>query len=238
MRPCAARRTIATNGLLSTAVPNVSIANARVLGVPLVSAPDAQRSAAVARESAEHRARLDGALARLEAQAAVVAEIEALLLGTLRAGGKVLFAGNGGSAAAAQHFAAELVGRFKRERAPWAALSLTTDTSALTAIGNDYGYEEVFARQVRALGSAGDLLIVLTTSGGSENLLRAAAAARDRGLRIVAFCGERETPLRELTDVCLRAPSSDTAIVQELHLFVTHVLCELVEAELAGDGAS
>ena len=238
MRPRAARRTIATDGSLATAVPNLQPANARVPGVRLVSAPNAQQSAAIARELAGHRALLDGALARLEAQSAEVAEAGALLLGTLRAGGKVLFAGNGGSAAAAQHFAAELVGRFKRERAPWAALSLTTDTSALTAIGNDYGYAEVFARQVRALGSARDLLLVLTTSGGSENLVRAATAARELGQRVVAFCGERETPLRELADVCLRAPATDAAIVQELHLFVTHVLCELVEAELAGDGAS
>src|SRR5215470_15763267 len=121
---------------------------------------------------------LDNALAQFKTRAALITEVTTRLIETLRSGHKVLVAGNGGSAAEAQHFAAELVGRFKRERAPYAVLSLTTDTSILTAVANDYGYRDVFARQVHALGQPGDLFIAFSTSGESENLLRAAIVGR------------------------------------------------------------
>ncbi|HEY7060962.1 MAG TPA: SIS domain-containing protein [Chloroflexota bacterium] len=178
------------------------------------------------------RATLNAALAALSAQADDLAAVAASLVGTLRGGCKVLVAGNGGSAAEAQHFAAELVGRFQRERAPYAALALTTDTATLTAVANDYGYAAVFARQVRAFGQRGDLLLAFSTSGESENLLRAAAACRERQVGLVALTGARPSRLGAAADLALRVPSTETAVVQELHKILTHVLCDLVEAEL------
>jgi D-sedoheptulose 7-phosphate isomerase len=150
----------------------------------------------------------------------------------------VLVAGNGGSAAEAQHFAAELVGRFKRERAPYAVLSLTTDTALLTAVANDYGYTDVFARQVRALGQPGDLLVAFSTSGESENLVRAATAARRHGMAVAAVTGGRPSRLERLADVTVRVPVVDTAVAQELHMAVTHILCDIVESELAAPPAA
>ncbi len=146
---------------------------------------------------------------------------------------KVLVAGNGGSAAEAQHFAAELVGRFKRERAPYAVLSLTTDTSILTAVANDYGYADVFARQVLAFGQSGDLLIAFSTSGESENLLRAAVAGHQSRMTVIAITGDRPNRLDRLADVTVRVPVVDTAVAQELHMIVTHILCDIAESELA-----
>ena len=177
---------------------------------------------------------LDSALAQFVTQTAPLTEAVAMLIETLRNGNKVFVAGNGGSAAEAQHFAAELVGRFKRERAPYAVLSLTTDTSILTAIANDYGYQEVFARQVVGLSQPGDLLITFSTSGESENLIRAAMAAHECLMRVIAITGERPSRLERQADVTVRVPSNDTAIAQELHMIVTHILCDLVEAELSG----
>ena len=188
---------------------------------------------AVAAALAGRRATLDAALAQLAARCGTLAEVAARLVETLRAGRKVLVAGNGGSAAEAQHFAAELVGRFRRERAPHAVLSLTTDTSILTAIANDYAYEDVFGRQVFALGRPGDLLLAFSTSGESENLLRAAMAARQRQLVVVALTGARPSRLERLADVTVRVPVADPAEAQELHKIITHILCDLVESELA-----
>ena len=177
---------------------------------------------------------LDSALTEFATQAAPLAKVAAWLIETLRNGNKVFVAGNGGSAAEAQHFAAELVGRFKRERSPYAVLALTTDTSILTAIANDYGYEEVFARQVAGLSQAGDLLVAFSTSGESENLVRAAVAAQECLVKVIAITGERPSRLERQADVTLRVPSTDTAIAQELHMIVTHILCDLAEAELSG----
>ncbi|HEY6540089.1 MAG TPA: SIS domain-containing protein [Ktedonobacteraceae bacterium] len=177
---------------------------------------------------------LDSALAQFATQTATLTEGAAVLIKTLRNGNKVFVAGNGGSAAEAQHFAAELVGRFKRERSPYAVLSLTTDTSILTAIANDYGYQEVFARQVVGLSQPGDLLVTFSTSGESENLIRAAVAAQECLMRVIAITGERPSRLERQADVTVRVPSTDTAIAQELHMIVTHILCDLVEAELSG----
>ena len=177
---------------------------------------------------------LESALAQFATRSAPLAKVAAWLIETLRNGNKVFVAGNGGSAAEAQHFAAELVGRFKRERSPYAVLALTTDTSILTAIANDYGYEEVFARQVVGLSQPGDLLVTFSTSGESENLVRAAVAAQQCQVRVIAITGERSSRLGRHAGVTLRVPSTDTAIAQELHMIVTHILCDLVEAELAG----
>lgn len=193
----------------------------------------------LARALAERRRLLPRALARLAEESDGLAAVADLLLATLRAGRTVLVAGNGGSAAEAQHFAAELVGRFKRERAPYPVLALTTDSAVVTAVANDYGYDQVFARQVAAIGRLGDLLVAISTSGESENLLRAAVVARQRGLGVVAIIGDHDCRLARLADRTVRVPAADTALAQELHVIVTHVLCDLVEAELTarrGDG--
>lgn len=182
---------------------------------------------------ANRRAAFDVALSALPSYAPTLARIASLLVATLRQGDKILVAGNGGSAAEAQHFAAELVGRFKRERSAYACLSLTTDTSALTAIANDYGYRDVFARQIDALGRPGDVLIAFSTSGESENLLRAANACRCRDIALVAVTGSRPNRLARAADLAVRVPTTDTAMAQELHMAITHLLCEVVESYLA-----
>jgi D-sedoheptulose 7-phosphate isomerase len=201
--------------------------------IPPTGSPYPEYYAAVVAALAERRTALEAALAEMEQRAGVLAVVADRLITTLCAGGKVLAAGNGGSAAEAQHFTAELVGRFRRERMPYAALSLSTDTSALTAIANDYGYAEVFARQVRALGRPGDTLVAFSTSGESENLVRAARAARDLGITVVAVTGERQSRLGRVADLLVRAPLRETALTQELHMAVTHVLCDIVEQALA-----
>lgn len=159
----------------------------------------------------------------------------ARIAATLAAGGKVLACGNGGSAAESQHFAAELSGRFRKERAAWPAMALTVDTSALTAIGNDYGFERVFARQVEAFGQRGDVLLALSTSGRSANVVAAAREARARGLYVVALTGAAAGPLGAAADEVLAVPEADTARVQEVHLTVLHMVCDEIERALAGD---
>ena len=163
---------------------------------------------------------------------AFTARAAALLCERLRAGGKVLLCGNGGSAADATHIAAELVGRFYVDRGPLPALSLSDNTSALTCISNDYDFGEVFARQVRAHGREGDVLIAYSTSGSSPNVLAAAAAARELRMQVIGFTGEGGGDLVAASDLCLRAPSGDTPRIQEAHMVVGHTLCELVEASL------
>lgn len=153
----------------------------------------------------------------------------------LRSGGKILLAGNGGSAADAQHIAAEFVSRFAFDRPGLAAVSLTTDTSILTAVGNDYGYETVFCRQILALGRVGDVFIGYSTSGRSPNVLRAFESARQAGLICVGLTGNRGGPMRGLCDYLLEAPSPDTPKIQEGHSVLGHVLCGLVEREMFGD---
>jgi len=161
-----------------------------------------------------------------------------LIAAALRDGKKLLLFGNGGSAADAQHIAAEFVGRFLRERKPLPAIALTTDTSALTAIGNDYGFDEIFARQVRALGTRGDVAIAISTSGKSPNVLRAVEAARDAGMTVVALTGGDGGPLAAAADVALRVSASTlSARIQETHILVGHVICELVDQRLFGDAS-
>jgi D-sedoheptulose 7-phosphate isomerase len=150
----------------------------------------------------------------------------------LRAGGKVMACGNGGSAADAQHFAAELIGRFERERQELAAIALTTDTSILTAVGNDYSYDEIFAKQVRGLGKKGDILIGISTSGNSKNVVKAIEAAKKMGIKIIALTGNDGGKIASLMgadDIHLCAPSTRTARIQETHLVLLHALCDGVD---------
>lgn len=154
---------------------------------------------------------------------------------TIREGGKILLFGNGGSAADAQHVAAELVGRFTRERQAWPAIALTTDTSTLTAIGNDYGFEQTFARQVQALARSGDLVVGISTSGGSPNVLRALQWARDHDIFTIGFTGRDGGLMPGVCDICFIAPVEETARIQELHMAVWHAVCDLVERSLTVD---
>jgi D-sedoheptulose 7-phosphate isomerase len=151
----------------------------------------------------------------------------------LRSGKKVLLAGNGGSAADAQHVAAEFIGRFERERRAWPAICLSTDTSVLTAIGNDYSVDLIFARQVEALGAEGDVFMAYSTSGNSPNVVRAARTARERGMQVIAFCGEKGGELADSANLALCVPSRRTARIQESHITISHTICEVVETELA-----
>ena len=165
----------------------------------------------------------------------VIVDLASRLDEALAAGGKALIFGNGGSAADAQHFAAELTGRYARERAPLPAIALTTDTSALTAIGNDYGFEEVFARPVRALAHAGDVVLGLTTSGKSPNVLRALNAARERGALAVGLTGTPHGALAEHCDLLVAVPSGKTARIQEAHIVILHAVCEILDTVRADD---
>lgn len=162
-------------------------------------------------------------------RAGVVAEVAARIVASIAAGGTVLICGNGGSAAESQHIAAEFTGRFLVNRRPLPALALTTDTSALTAIGNDYGFDLVFARQVEAIGRRGDVLIGISTSGASANVIAAVEAARARGIVTVAVTGGDGGALGRLADVHVNVPLASTPRVQEVQLSVLHVICELVE---------
>lgn len=188
---------------------------------------------ALAAAIGDRQRRLGDALGRLVPRAGTLAGVASCLIAALHGGRQVLVAGNGGSAAETQHFVAELVGRFRRERRPYAVVALTADSAILTAVANDYGYAEVFARQVRALGRRGDVLLLFSTSGESENLVRAAAVGHQGGLITVAITGDRPCRLARLADLAVQVPATDTALVQELHQVVTHLLCDVVEGELA-----
>ncbi|MCH2080788.1 MAG: D-sedoheptulose 7-phosphate isomerase [Saprospiraceae bacterium] len=159
-------------------------------------------------------------------------EVVDLSIACYKNGGKILFCGNGGSAADAQHIAAELSGRFYFDRPPLFAEALHVNTSYLTAVGNDYGYDEVFARMVRAMGKEGDLFFGLSTSGNSPNVMKAAKDAKALGMTVVGMTGEKGGKLREVADVLLNMPSNDTPRIQECHLLIGHLLCQIIEAEL------
>lgn len=150
----------------------------------------------------------------------------------LQAGGKLMFCGNGGSAADSQHLAAELTGRFIHDRKPLAAIALSTDSSALTCIGNDYSFDEVFARQVQALGRAGDVLVGISTSGRSRNVIRAVQEARALGMTVIGLLGRDGGDLRPMCDVAIVVPSPVTARIQEAHILIGHTLCGHIEQEL------
>jgi D-sedoheptulose 7-phosphate isomerase len=159
-------------------------------------------------------------------------KIADVITSALRGGNKLLLAGNGGSAADAQHIAAEIVGRYKKDRPAYAAIALTTDTSALTAIGNDYGFEQIFARQVEGLGRRGDVLLVFSTSGRSPNILAALKVARQQGLVTVGFTGSKGTDMAAFCDHLLVAPSDDTPVIQQIHLTFAHGICDVIEQTL------
>jgi len=172
------------------------------------------------------------ALKRANDDAALLATaraIAAAMISALRSGNKILIIGNGGSAADAQHIAAEVIGRYKQDRSAYAAVALTTDTSALTAIANDYGFEQVFARQIEGLGQRGDVLLALSTSGRSPNILAALRAARERGLITVGFTGTKGEALGALCDHLLISPSDDTPVIQQIYLTFAHGICDELE---------
>ena len=161
-----------------------------------------------------------------------VAECAQMLIDTLQAGQKILIMGNGGSAADAQHFAAEMVGRFLLERRALAAIALTTDTSILTAVGNDYGFDDIFKRQVEALAKPDDVLIGISTSGNSKNIKRAFAAGKNLGVKTIGLLGRDGGEIASLADLDLTVPSLETPRIQEAHLVMIHILCDLVEKRL------
>lgn len=175
--------------------------------------------------------------ASAEMAAPIAAAVRAMV-DCLRMGGKIMACGNGGSAADSQHFAAELLNRFEREREPLAAIALTTDTSTLTSIGNDYRYEDVFSKQVRGLGRSGDVLLAISTSGNSPNVLEAIEAAHARGIRVVALTGKgggKMSARLAPTDIHLCVPASQTARIQEVHLLTLHCLCDGIDTLLLGE---
>jgi D-sedoheptulose 7-phosphate isomerase len=198
--------------------------------------PDPRHEAVLA-----HFRRSQQAVERASADEKFVAATVAIaerIAAALQSGGKVLLAGNGGSAADAQHIAAEFVGRFIDDRAPLAAIALTTDTSALTSIGNDYGFDKVFERQVRALGRKGDVFIGISTSGRSPNVVAALKAARERGLTTIGFTKDAQTAMQALCDFTLAVPAEETALIQQIHITAGHAICHLVEHELFGAKSS
>ena len=174
------------------------------------------------------------------AMAAPIAAAVRAMAACLKAGGKIMACGNGGSAADSQHFAAELLNRFEREREPLAAIALTTDTSTLTSIGNDYRFEDIFAKQVKALGRAGDVLLAISTSGNSPNVIEAMAVAHARGVRVVALTGKNGGKMAGLLadgDVHLCVPASRTARIQEVHLLTLHCLCDGIDTLMLGENS-
>ena len=182
----------------------------------------------------------ESAQLKLEASRSLVAPITrgaTLLAAALREGGKVLACGNGGSAADAQHFAAELVNRFESERPPLAGLALTTDSSTLTSIANDYAYQQVFAKQLRAIGRRGDVLLAISTSGNSANVVEALHVAHELGVRVIGLTGNgggKMAPLLTADDVHICVPHKSTARIQEVHLLVLHCLCDAIDFQLFG----
>lgn len=182
----------------------------------------------------------DSAQTKLDVAATLAPAIEQaarLMVHGLAQGGKILACGNGGSAADAQHFASEMINRFEQERPGLAAIALTTDTSTLTSIANDYAYDQVFARQVKALGQAGDILLAISTSGMSPNVLQAVAAAHARSMQVIALTGRNGGALAEqmhADDVFLCVPAESTARIQEVHLLAIHCLCDAVDSVLLG----
>lgn len=195
----------------------------------MVAAMNGDASAFIDAEIAKTRASLDALQSPQYAE--ILAAISSRIVESLRLGGKVMFCGNGGSAADSQHLAAELVGRQNYDRAPAAGLALTVDTSALTALGNDYGYDYVFARQVDALGNPGDVLIGISTSGRSINVIRALEAAKLKGITTVSFTGDKPRGMG-IAEYQLSVPANETAKIQELHIICGHLIFAIVERSL------
>jgi D-sedoheptulose 7-phosphate isomerase len=177
------------------------------------------------------------AVEQLETQEELSEQIADRMIRAIRGGNKILWCGNGGSAADSQHLAAEIVGRFRRERRGWASIALTTDTSILTAVGNDYGYDAIFARQVEALCKPGDVVVGLSTSGNSPNVCQAIQRAHALGAFTVGMTGEGGGKLATLAGVCLRVASRETARIQECHILFGHMLCDRIESEMCTENA-
>ncbi|MBN1522064.1 MAG: D-sedoheptulose 7-phosphate isomerase [Candidatus Aureabacteria bacterium] len=172
----------------------------------------------------------------LEGESAkILSRMADIIVKALQKGNKVIFFGNGGSAADSQHLAAEFVGRFQKERKALPAISLTVNTSHMTAIANDYSFDIIFERQIEALAKTGDVSLGISTSGGSKNVIRAQEKAKAMGLKTLAFIGEKKSPLEDLCDAVFKVPSPNTARVQECHILAGHILCLLVESTLFGD---
>ncbi len=165
-----------------------------------------------------------------------ISQIIDLICQAFKSGNKLLLMGNGGSAADCQHMAAEFVGRFERERAAWPAIALTTDTSILTAIGNDYGYDHVFSRQIEALANPGDVVFGISTSGNSVNVVRGFEAAIQKGSSLVALTGGHDSRMSELAQIAIQIPAKRTASIQEMHLFIEHLICAGVELAMVKEG--
>ena len=174
-----------------------------------------------------------GALAQLEANQEALKQIASLCIWTLQNKGKIILMGNGGSAADAQHLAAEFIGRFKIDRAALPALALSTNTSILTCVGNDYGFDEIFERQITALAGPADIVIGISTSGNSNNVVRALKKAKEKGIKTVGLLGKDGCQIKKLVDVALVIASSDTPRIQEMHILAGHIICEIVEKTLA-----
>jgi len=192
----------------------------------------ADRLNAILDREFEKSRRLIDAIAGDGALHARILEVVVRSVSALQRGNKLLFAGNGGSAADAQHWAAELVSRFNYDRPGLPGIALTTDTSALTAIGNDYGYERVFARQIEALGRKGDLLFAISTSGNSKNVLYGIETARTLGIEVIGFTGRQGGVMADRCAVCLHMPSDETAKIQEGHELIGHLICGMIEGEM------
>ena len=194
--------------------------------------PDNSSAARLARSLEEH---VKAIQALIDSRLPEIVAAGSLIWRALESGNKILLCGNGGSAADAQHIAAELVGRYEQQRRAFPAISLTTDTSALTALSNDYGYDEVFARQVTALAVSGDVLIAISTSGKSPNVIKAAEQARQLGCRTIALTGCSGEPLAAHCDLAVVVPSDRTSRVQEAHITIGHLWCEMVDQAVQGD---
>lgn len=164
-----------------------------------------------------------------------VLDIANAIAESIKKGGKILICGNGGSCSDAQHFAGELVGRFQKERQALPAIALTADTAVLTCISNDYGYANVFARQVEAFAQSGDIFVGITTSGNSENVVKAAETAAKKGLKVIAFSGEKDGKIHSFANLEFRSPSTITATIQEMHITAIHLICGLVEDFIFGE---
>ncbi len=190
-----------------------------------MSSSSSQHSAAITEAINQNVANLEN----LKKHIAAMTQAADIIIDALKAGRAIYFCGNGGSAADAQHLAAELSGRFLKNRRPLPGVSLTTNSSALTAIGNDFGYDEVFSRQLEGVGQRGDVLVSLSTSGNSPNVVKAIDVARKLGMKSIGLTGERGSKLSEMCDICLQVPSAATPRIQEMHILVGHILCELAE---------
>lgn len=204
-----------------------------------ISWPDAFTSlmaGAIMNSPSDHGLTISAAIAenssnleKLKGQTGEIARAGEIIIEALRAGRTIYFCGNGGSAADAQHLAAELSGRFLKNRRPLPGVALTTNSSALTAIGNDFGFDEVFSRQLEGVGARSDVLVSLSTSGNSSNVVKAVESARKLGMKTIGLTGERDSALSAGCDICLKVPSASTPRIQEMHILVGHILCELAE---------